>query len=124
MFKIDYILKTENIVIDNGEKEPVRVSLSINQNDAEIYVVVNDMNTIEHYWFFDIKDHFGKYFDIRNVIDFAITKSNDVNEFVGMLNEVFSNEYYNELLGSSFFNNECEECADKDNCEEYLKHKN
>ena len=80
MFKIDYILKTENIVIDNGEKEPIRVSLSINQNDAEIYVVVDDMNTIEHYWFFDIEDYFGKYFDIRNVIDFAITKSNDVND--------------------------------------------
>ena len=124
MFKIDYILKTENIVIDNGEKEPIRVSLSINQDDAEIYVVVDDINTIEHYWFFDIEDYFGKYFDIRNVIDFAITKSNNVNEFVGMLNEVFSNEYYNELLESSFFNNECEECADKDNCEEYLKHKN
>lgn len=131
MFKKDYTLKSEIITIDVGNDKFVKVSLAIDTDDAEVYVTVNDLDSNNWFWIFDVEDNFSEYFDIKNTVDFAIMKSNNIDEFIDMLNEIFLECYYNILLKSSFDDYEdlhglddCEKCEEKDNCEEYLKHKN
>ena len=131
MFRKNYTLKSEIITIDIGNDKFVKVSLAIDTDDAEVYVTVNDLNSNNWFWIFDVEDNLGEYFDIKNTVDFTIMKSNDIDEFIDMLNEIFLEHYYNILLRSSFDDYEdlhglddCEECEKKDSCEEYLKHKN
>lgn len=130
MFVKSNTLKNEEIFIDNGCLMPVQVSLSINQDDKSVLVTVEDLNDedIFFYWDFVVDKCFGMYFDIRNVIDFVIKQSDNIGEFIEMLNEVFENEFYDRLMGSSYIDgfsmNGCEDCEKKGNCEEYLKHRN
>ena len=102
MFRKDYTLKSEIITIDIGNDKFVKVSLAIDTDDAEVYVTVNDLNSNNWFWIFDVEDNLGEYFDIKNTVDFTIMKSNDIDEFIDMLNEIFLEHYYNILLRSSF----------------------
>ena len=131
MFRKNYTLKSEIITIDVGNDEFVKASLAIDTDDAEVYVTINDLNSNNWFWIFDVEDNFSKYFDIKDTVDFAIMKSNNIDEFIDMLNDIFLECYYNILLRSSFDSYEdlhglddCEKCEDRYSCEEYLKHKN
>lgn len=123
MFRKDYTLKSEIMVIDTGKEDPVKAGLAINIEDAELYVTVDDLNGNTCFWIFAVEDNFGRYFDIKNSMEAAILQSNDIDEFVNVLNKIFLDRFCEDLLESSFID-ECEECENKDSCEEYLKHKN
>ena len=97
MFRKDYTLKSEIITIDIGNDKFVKVSLAIDTDDAEVYVTVHDLNSNNWFWIFDVEDNLGEYFDIKNTVDFTIMKSNDIDEFIDMLNEIFLEHYYNIL---------------------------
>lgn len=130
MFVKNHTLKNEEIYIDDGYSVIAQVSLSIDQDNKSILVTVEDVNNedIFFYWDFAINKCFGVYFDIRNTINFTIEQSENLGEFVEMLNEIFENDFYDRLTASSYMDgfgmNGCEDCKKKNQCEEYFKHRN
>lgn len=126
MFVKNHILKNEEILIDNGCSLIAKVTLSIDQDDKSILVVVESINDEDtfFYWNFAINKCFGVYFDIRNTIDFTIEQSESLGEFVEMLNEIFENDFYDRLTASSYIDRfGCEDCEKRNQCEEYFKHR-